>query len=81
MRRKPKWWGVWLGTKAILWCATANVKLTLLDHLNVVSQVDVGQVLDDDIEALVAGEVHQLLLVRLVVMVVNLFKKQENLIC
>ena len=35
-------------------------------------EVDVGQVLDDDVEALVAGEVHQLFLVGLVVVVENL---------
>ena len=52
-----------MDTKAILWCATTNVKLTSLDHLNVLSQVDVGKVLDDDIEALIASEVYQLLLV------------------
>ena len=55
-----------------------KVQLTFLNHLNVVSQIDVGQVLDDDVEALIAGEVHQLLLVRLVVMVVNLFLIQKN---
>ena len=54
-----------------------KVQLTFLNHLNVVSQIDVGQVLDDDVEALIAGEVHQLLLVRLVVMVVNLFLIQK----
>jgi hypothetical protein len=51
--------------------------LTLLDHLDVVRQVDVGQVLDDDVEALVASEVHQLLLVRFVVVVEHL-KKTGN---
>ena len=55
-----------------------KVQLTFLNHLNVVSQIDVGQVLDDDVEALIAGEVHQLLLVRLVVMVVNLFLIQKK---
>ena len=54
-----------------------KVQLTFLNHLNVVSQIDVGQVLDDDVEALIASEVHQLLLVRLVVMVVNLFLIQK----
>ena len=56
-----------------------KVQLTFLNHLNVVSQIDVGQVLDDDVEALIAGEVHQLLLVRLVVMVVNLFLIQKKI--
>ena len=49
------------------------------------SEVDVSQVLDDDVEALVAGEVHQLFLVRFVVVVVNLIESKQllnnNLFC
>lgn len=43
--------------------------LTLLYHLNVVGEIDVSQVLDDDVKSFVPGEVHQLLLISLVVVV------------
>ena len=45
------------------------VELTFLQHLEIMSEIDVGQVLDDDVESLAADVLHHLLLVVLVVVV------------
>ena len=43
--------------------------LTFLQHLDIVPEIDVGQVLDDDVESLAADVLDHLLLVVLVVVV------------
>ena len=43
--------------------------LTFFEHLDVVAEVDVGEVLDDDVESLAADVLDHLLLVVLVVVV------------
>jgi hypothetical protein len=53
-------------------CLIVLRTLTLLNHLDVMRQIDIGQVFDDDVESFVSGKVHQLLLVRFVVVVENL---------
>ena len=50
-------------------CSLLTVQRTFFEHLNVMAQVDVGQVLDDDVEAGAADGLQHLLLVPLVVVV------------